>query len=204
MVDEQVRRRGIHEPSVLEAMETVPRHLFVPEINQFEAYEDTPVSISPGQTLSQAYVSARMIALLDLEGDEKVLEIGTGSGYDAALLSRVAKEVYTIEIDQKLGGRAKNILTDLGYGNIKVRIGDGYRGWPEEAPFDAILITTAPERLPRPLMDQLKVGGKMVVAVGKVVQELQVITKNAEGPNEVRKVSLVNLTPMTGEVRKEN
>jgi len=204
MVDVQVRRRGINEPSVLAAMETVPRHLFVPKVNQFEAYHDTPVSISPGQTLSQAYVSARMIALLDLDGDEKVLEIGTGSGYDAALLSRVAKEVYTIEIDGKLGGRARDILTDLGYGNVKVRIGDGYRGWPEEAPFDAILITAAPERLPQPLMDQLKVGGKMVVAVGKVVQELQVITKNAEGPDERRKVILVNLAPMTGEVQKEN
>lgn len=204
MVDEQVRRRGIDEPSVLAAMETVPRHRFVPEVYQLEAYEDTPVSIAPGQTLSQAYVSARMVALLDLDGDEKVLEIGTGSGYDAALLSRVAREVFTIEINRKLGQRAQDVLEDLGYENVHVRIGDGYRGWPEEAPFDAILITTAPERLPQPLMDQLKVGGKMVVAVGRVVQELQVITKNAEGPNDVRKVSLVNLTPMTGEVQQEN
>ena len=203
MVNEQVRKRGIEAPGLLAAMEAVPRHLFVPDIYQVEAYEDTPVSIAPGQTLSQAYVSARMIALLDLDGDERVLEIGTGSGYDAALLSRVAKEVYTIEIDDDLGSQARSILDDLGYDNVKVRIGDGYRGWPEKAPFDAILITTAPERLPEPLVDQLKVGGKMVVAVGRVVQELQVLTKGEDGIG-IRKVSLVNLTPMTGEVQQEN
>ena len=202
MVNDQVRKRGIEEPNVLEAMETVPRHLFVPEIYQLQAYEDTPVSIAPGQTLSQAYLSARMIALLDLDGDEKVLEIGTGSGYDAALLSRMAREVHTIEIDNTLGRRARSTLKELGYGNVEVHIGDGYRGWPEEAPFDAILVTAAPERVPDPLIDQLAIGGKMVLAVGRAVQELQVITKTAEDSYNVRKINLVNLGPMTGEVQQ--
>lgn len=204
MIDEQVRRRGIDEPAVLQAMENVPRHLFVDRTYQPEAYSDSPVTIAPGQTMSQAYVSARMIALLDLEGDEKVLEVGTGSGYDAALLSRLAEEVFTIEIDQDLGSKAEKVLKKLDYKNVTVKIADGYRGWPEEAPFDAILVTTAPEHIPQPLVDQLKVGGKMVIAVGRLFQDLQVVTKTASDEYMVRKVSLVNLTPMQGEVRQKN
>lgn len=204
MIDEQVRRRGIDEPAVLQAMEKVPRHLFVDRTHQPEAYSDSPVAIAPGQTMSQAYVSARMIALLDLGGDEKVLEVGTGSGYDAALLSRLAKEVFTIEIDQDLGSKAEKVLKKLDYKNVTVKIADGYRGWPEEAPFDAILVTTAPEHIPQPLVDQLKVGGKMVIAVGRLFQDLQVVTKTASDEYMVRKVSLVNLTPMQGEVRQKN
>ena len=202
MVDDQVRRRGIEQQDLLQAMESVPRHLFVPEIHQPQAYEDVPVEIAPGKTISQAYLSALMISLLELEGDEKVLEIGTGSGYDAALLSRMVRKVYTIEIDRDLGSRAETTLRDLGYRNVKVRIGDGYRGWPEEAPFDAILVTTAPPRLPGPLIDQLRMGGRMVVPVGSLVQDLQVLTKTADGI-EVRKISLVNLVPMEGEVKRE-
>jgi len=199
MVDHQVRQRGIEQRGLLQAMENVPRHLFVPEVFRPEAYEDSPVEIAPGQTMSQAYVSALMISLLALDGDEKVLEIGTGSGYDAAVLSRMAHRVYTIEIDRDLGRRATQTLGTLGYTNVRVRIGDGYRGWPEEAPFDAILVTAAPPRLPEPLIEQLKIGGKMVVPVGDLVQDLQVITKTADGI-ERRRVSLVNFAPMTGEV----
>ena len=202
MVDDQVRRRGIEQRGLLQAMEAVPRHLFVPEIHQLQAYEDAPVEIAPGKTISQAYLSALMISLLELDGDEKVLEIGTGSGYDAALLSRLARKVYTIEIDRALGNRAQRTLRDLGYRNVEVLIGDGYRGWPEKAPFDAILVTTAPPRLPRPLIDQLAVGGRMVVPVGNLVQDLQVITKTRDGI-ETRKMSLVNLVPMEGEVKRQ-
>lgn len=205
MVDLQVRQRGVQEPEVLDAMEHVPRHLFVPPQLENEAYDDRPLPIAPGQTLSQAYVSARMIALLELGGDERVLEIGTGSGYDAAVLSRLAKEVYTVEIEPGLGESARSKLQSLGYTNVHVRIGDGYRGWPDKAPFDAILVTTAPERIPEPLFDQLAPGGRMVIAVGySLHQDLQVVTKGQDGDREVRRVSLISLTPMTGEVTEGN
>ncbi len=202
MVDDQIRQRGIEQRGLLRAMEAVPRHLFVPEIHQPQAYDDAPVEIAPGKTISQAYLSALMISLLELDGDEKVLEIGTGSGYDAALLSRIVRQVYTIEIDRQLGRRAETTLRDLGYRNVEVLIGDGYRGWPAKAPFDAILVTTAPPRPPQPLIAQLKVGGRMVVPVGDLVQDLQVITKTRDGI-ETRKVSLVNLVPMEGEVERQ-
>ncbi len=144
-----------------------------------------------------------MVSLLDLTGDEKVLEIGTGSGYDAALLSRMADQVYTIEIDETLGHRAATTLRDLGYENVHVRVGDGYHGWPDVAPFDFILLTAAPERIPQPLLDQLKMGGRMVLAVGGLIQNLQLVTKTEEG-HEVRRIDLVNLSPMTGDVQQEN
>jgi protein-L-isoaspartate(D-aspartate) O-methyltransferase len=143
-----------------------------------------------------------MISLLELTGREKVLEVGTGSGYDAAVLSRLAAEVLTIEIDPGLASRAKETLRALGYRNVRVRVGDGYRGWPEEAPFDAIVLTTAPDRIPEPLFDQLKEGGRLVVAVGDFVQDLQVITKTEGGGRRVKKVSLVRLGPMSGEVAR--
>ncbi|MCP4660313.1 MAG: protein-L-isoaspartate(D-aspartate) O-methyltransferase [bacterium] len=202
MVENQVRKRGIEEPAILAAMREVPRHLFLPEEKRSQAYEDVPVVFAPGQTLSQAYLSAQMISLLNLSSGDKVLEIGTGSGYDAAVLSRVAREVYTIEIDESLGEKARRTLTELGYGNVRVKIGDGYRGWSEEAPFDAILITAGAQRIPEPLFEQLKVGGKMVVAVGDFVQDLQVITKTADG-RETRRISPVVLVPMEGEVTKD-
>ncbi len=198
MVDDQVRKRGVTQPDVLSALETVPRHLFVPESSQPLAYRDGPVPFAPGKNLSHAIVSARMIELLELDGDEKVLEIGTGSGYDAALLSRMASEVYTIEIDKALANRARKTLRRLGYSNVEVKIGNGYRGWPEKAPFDAILVTVSTLEAPPPLYEQLRMGGKMVVAVGSLVQEMQVITKTPDG-RVVRPVSLVNLGPMTDE-----
>lgn len=204
MVQDQVLGRGVTAPDVLSAMVEVPRHLFVPENMRRRAYEDKPVTIAPGQTLSQAYVSARMIDLLQLDGDEKVLEIGTGSGYDAALLSRMAREVYTIEIDSDLAAQAQRTLQTLGFDNVEVRVGDGYRGWKEEAPFDAILLTAAPTRVPEPLLEQLAVGGRMVVAVGySLHQDLQVITKTSATERTVRRVNLISLSPMTGEVDRQ-
>ena len=201
MVDDQVRRRGIEQRGLLQAMEAVPRHLFVPEIHQPQAYEDTPVEIAPGKTLSQAYLSALMISLLELHGNEKVLEIGTGSGYQAAVLSRIASKVYSIEIREGLGESARNLLEDLGYDNVEVRIGDGYKGWPEAAPFDGIIVTAAPERIPQPLVDQLRIGGKMVIPVGRFLQELLVITRTEEGI-QTREVTGVRFVPMIGEVEK--
>ena len=160
------------------------------------AYEDGPVEFAPGQTLLQAYLSAKMIRLLSLDGSEKVLEIGTGSGYDAAILSRLAKEVYSIDINDRHVKRARQLLDKLGYANVHVRTGDGYEGWPEKAPFDAILVTAAPESVPDALLKQLAVGGKMVLAVGgDVLQDLLVITMTADGPRQ-RRISPVVIEPM--------
>ena len=204
MVDDQVRKRGIEQSGLLRAMEAVPRHLFVPKVYEGEAYGDDPVEIAPGKTMSEAYVSALMISLLDLRGSEKVLEVGTGSGYDAALLSSMVDgEIYTIEIDEDLGDRARTTLSDLGYRNVKVRIGDGYNGWPENAPFDAILVTTAPPEIPEPLIEQLRVGGRMVIPVGSMLQELKVIQKTDDGIR-TRKIDLVSLVRMTGEAARRD
>ncbi len=203
MVDDQVKRRGVTQDGVLSALETVPRHLFVPLSNQPQAYQDAPVAIAPGKNLSHAYVSARMIEVLELDGDEKVLEIGTGSGYDAALLSRLAREVYTIEIDKTLAARARKTLGNLNFDNVEVKVGDGYRGWPEKAPFDAILVTVSTPKPPPLLYEQLKMGGRMVVAVGSLVQEMQLITKTPDGPM-TQPVSLVNLGPMTGLINQQD
>lgn len=203
MVESQIRGRGITQHQVLSAMEEVPRHLFVPEPSRPQAYEDVPVTIAPGQTLYQAYLSALLISNLGLTGKEKVLEVGTGSGYDAAILSRLAGQVFTIEINPQVGQRARKTLRDLGYRNVEVRIGDGYRGWPEEAPFDAILLTAAPEHIPEPLFEQLKIGGKMVVAVGRMIQDLKVITKTSATERDTRKIRPVVMVPMTGEVDQQ-
>ena len=202
MVDQQIRQRGVMQLEVLHAMETVPRHMFVPEESRGEAYEDHPLAIGWGQTISQPYIVALMTELLDLEGSERVLEIGTGSGYQAAVLSRVAGRVYSIEIIDKLGRQAERTLERLGYDNIEVRIGDGYEGWPKEAPFDAIILTAAPPRIPQPLLDQLVVGGRMVVPVGGYIQDLQLITKTEDGFHK-RTVAPVRFVPMTGEVQND-
>jgi protein-L-isoaspartate(D-aspartate) O-methyltransferase len=199
MVDEQIARRGIEERTVLEAMRRVPRHLFVPPAYEAQAYSDRPLPIGKGQTISQPYTVALMTQLLDLHRGDKVLEIGTGSGYHAAVLSQVAGEVYTIEIVESLGVAARERLRDLGYRNVHVRIGDGYRGWPEAAPFDAIVLTAAPSEIPQPLLDQLKVGGRMVLPEGRgVVQDLLLVTKTAESV-ERQRVAAVRFVPMTGE-----
>jgi len=202
MVELQIRDRGVNQSAVLRAMESVPRHLFVPEEHRDEAYSDAPLPIGWGQTISQPYIVALMTQLLDLGPNDKVLEIGTGSGYHAAVLSRVAGEVYTIEIIDQLGRQARSTLEQLGYQNVHTRVGDGYQGWPSEQPFDAIILTAAPPKIPQPLIDQLKVGGRMVVPVGSYVQDLMLITKTAQGI-EKKTVAPVRFVPMTGEVQRK-
>jgi protein-L-isoaspartate(D-aspartate) O-methyltransferase len=167
MVENQLEKRDISDTNVLNAMGKVPRHEFVDEAIQNEAYEDYPLGIGEGQTISQPYIVALMTQLLELNGDEKVLEIGTGSGYQAAILAEIADEVYTIEIYESLSLQAENLLKQLGYNNINFKIGDGYYGWEEEAPFDAIIVTCAPDHVPPPLLEQLHPGhGRMVIPVG--------------------------------------
>ncbi len=181
MVEEQIERRGVRRHSVVEAMKQVPRHMFMPEAYREDAYADGPQPIGDGQTISQPYIVALMTELLELDGDEKVLEIGTGSGYQAAVLSLLARDVYTIEIRAKLAETARLTLEELGYDNIHYRVGDGYAGWVEEAPFDAIIVTAAPVEVPQTLVDQLKIGARMVVPVGRYFQDLQVITRTEDG-----------------------
>lgn len=201
MVDEQIRQRGIREREVLKAMEQVPRHLFVPESVRPKAYEDAALPIGPGRAIYQPYVVALMTSLLDLKRGAKVLEVGTGTGYHAAVLSRVAREVYSIEIQEMVALQAAKRLEVMGYSNVEVKAGDGYQGWPDKAPFDAILLSAAPPReVPKPLLKQLRVGGKIVAPVGGFVQDLQVITKTANGL-EKRTIIPVRLQPMSGEVQ---
>ena len=195
MVDRQIRDRGVSDPRVLDAMIEVPRHLFVPEAYRDRAYVDSPQPIGEQQTISQPFMVALMTEHLELAGDEKVLEIGTGSGYQAAILAKLAREVYTIEIREELGRRARELLTGMEYDNIHYRIGDGHRGWPEEAPFDAIMVTAAPEEIPQALLDQLKVDGRLVIPVGDYFQNLLVITKREDGV-ETEKVTPVRFVPM--------
>lgn len=201
MIAEQIRARGITDPAVLAAMAAVPRHRFVPEEERRGAYDDQPLPIGLGQTISQPYVVALMSSLLSLGPRARVLEVGTGSGYQAAVLSRLAREVYTIEIVKPLGERARRTLADLGYKNVHVRIGDGYQGWREAAPFDGILVTAAPARVPGPLMDQLKVGGKLVIPVGKTYQDLIVLTRRRDGGFDRESVLPVRFVPMTGQAQ---
>jgi protein-L-isoaspartate(D-aspartate) O-methyltransferase len=198
MVETQIKARGVKEPRVLAAMLKVERHLFVPEDLHPTAYSDQPLPIGEGQTISQPYIVALMTELLGLKGDEKVLEVGTGSGYQAAILAQLAKEVYTIEIIEKLATSAEKLLLDLGYRNIQVKSGDGYLGWPEAALFDAIIVTCAPDHIPKPLMDQLKEGGRMVIPVGELTQELKKIVKRG-GKLETTNVIPVIFVPMTGD-----
>jgi protein-L-isoaspartate(D-aspartate) O-methyltransferase len=178
MVQQQLIRRGIRNPAVLHAMRKVERHRFVPEKLWPQAYEDYPLPIGEGQTISQPYIVAFMTEALDVKPTHKVLEIGTGSGYQAAVLAEICREVYTIEINATLAERAKQILSQLGYTNIQFKVGDGYYGWPEAAPFDAIIVTCSPTDVPKPLAEQLAEGGRMIIPVGEdPLQELVLITK---------------------------
>lgn len=180
MVKTQIEARGIKDERVLEAMRKIERHKFVPQGLERLAYEDDPLPIGEGQTISQPYIVALMTELLKLKGDEKILEIGTGSGYQAAILAELVKEVYTIEILSGLASKAEKLLQEMGYKNIKVKIGDGYLGWPEFAPFDAIIVTCAPEEIPQPLIEQLAEGGRLVIPVGEGYQELKLLMKNQD------------------------
>ncbi len=202
MVESQIKSRGVKDPRVLSAMLKVERHLFVPDDLKDSAYSDQALPIGEGQTISQPYIVALMTELLELKGDEKVLEVGTGSGYQAAILAELAKEVFTIEIVEKLGLSAQKLLAELGYKNIHVKIGDGYQGWPEQAPFDAIIVTCAPDHIPKPLLDQLKDGGRMVIPVGTYSQELKKIVKRGE-KFETTDIIPVIFVPMTGESVKK-
>ncbi|HEV2846676.1 MAG TPA: protein-L-isoaspartate(D-aspartate) O-methyltransferase [Thermoanaerobaculia bacterium] len=203
MVEEQIRTRGVTSPKVLAAMKTVPRHLFVPEGERANAYADRPLPIGADQTISQPYIVALMTSLLDVQPGDRILEVGTGSGYQAAVLSRLARQVYSVEILEHLGNRARRTLSALGYNNVHVRVGDGYQGWPEEAPFDGIIVTAAPPRIPAPLLRQLKVGGKLVIPVGQGYQDLEVLTKRADGGFDRTKVLPVRFVPMTGQAQNE-
>jgi len=196
MVDDQIRRRGIRDPRVLAAMEAVPRHRFVPQESAASAYTDGPLSIGFGQTISQPYIVALMTECLDLDSTDSVLEIGTGSGYQAAVLAEIVDHVYTIEIVEPLGREAEERLSDLGYDNVTVRVGDGYLGWPEHAPFDAVIVTAAPPKIPRALVDQLAEGGRMIVPVGEGYQELILIEKARGGKITKRSVAAVRFVPM--------
>jgi protein-L-isoaspartate(D-aspartate) O-methyltransferase len=183
MVDEDIRARGVTDARVLQAMRTVPREKFVPGEMASRAYEDRALPIGQGQTISQPYIVAHMTETLGVLASHRVLEIGTGSGYQAAILGELAREVYTIEIVQELAERATDTLRALGYANVHVRAGDGYAGWPEEAPFDRIMVTAAPEQIPQPLIDQLAVGGRLVVPVGAQgdAQWITIVEKTERG-----------------------
>ena len=196
MVQTQIAERGVKDTRVLDVLTQTARHKFVPPEMVPYAYNDRPLPIGENQTISQPYIVALMTELLDLSGTEKVLEIGTGSGYQAAVLSPLAAEVYTIEIVKTLALRAREVLTELGINNVHVRWGDGYKGWPDEAPFDRIIVTAAPDEVPPALIDQLRAGGKLVIPVGKYWQELKVITKVSASEIDERSIIPVRFVPM--------
>jgi protein-L-isoaspartate(D-aspartate) O-methyltransferase len=197
MVEGQIRGRGIADKAVLDAMMKVERHRFVPASHWDSAYGDSPLPIGEGQTISQPFIVAYMTEVAKVSPSEKVLEIGTGSGYQAAILGELAKEVYTIEIIPQLADTARATLSELGYKNVFVKTGNGYLGWPEHAPFDAIVVTAAPDEVPQELVDQLAVNGTMVIPVGTFYQQMMVITRTSEGVVERRTIP-VRFVPMIG------
>ncbi len=201
MVEQQVLARGITNPGVIGAMVRVPRERFVPLEQQRSAYDDRPLPIGYRQTISQPYIVAYMTDALRLDPGDRVLEIGTGSGYQAAVLAELAAKVYSIEIVPALAERARDTLTALGYANVDVRLGDGYAGWPDEAPFDAIIVTAAPDHVPQPLIEQLAPGGRMIIPVGQDRQSLTLITRTAEGVTQERMLRVL-FVPMTGEAER--
>ena len=202
MVRVQIEGRGVRDPATLSAMGAVPRHEFVPKRFQHSAYEDYPLPIGLDQTISQPYIVALMTEALMLKPGDRVLEIGTGSGYQAAVLAEIADEVFSIEILCELEERARMDLDRLGYTTVKTKCGDGYQGWPENAPFDAVIVTAAPDHVPRPLVEQLRVGGRLVIPVGSQYQELIRIIRTDEGVERERLIG-VRFVPMTGEAEKK-
>ncbi|MEN8127110.1 MAG: protein-L-isoaspartate(D-aspartate) O-methyltransferase [Planctomycetota bacterium] len=199
MVDVLRRRYGMRDPNVLAAMEAVPRHWFMPSDVQRAAYVDGPQPIGHGQTISQPFIVAFMTGLLELSDESKLLEIGTGSGYQAAVLSEFTPHVYTIEIVEPLGKRAIEVFQQRGYDTIRAKIGDGYKGWPQHAPFDAVIVTCAPDHIPKPLVEQLKPGGVIVIPVGSQwgVQDLMLVTKKPDGTLERASKMPVRFVPLT-------
>jgi len=198
MVSRQIEARGIADKRVLEAMRRVPRHMFVPDGLREQAYDDEPLPIGQGQTISQPYIVALMTELARPQPGDRALEVGTGSGYQAAVLASLISHVYTVELEQTLSRHAAQVLQDLDFDNVTVRTGDGYLGWPEVAPFDIILVTAAPDHVPQPLIDQLRPGGRMVVPVGGAysTQELQLIEKTLAGEIRTTNVSAVRFVPL--------
>jgi protein-L-isoaspartate(D-aspartate) O-methyltransferase len=197
MVEDQIERRGVRDPRVLAAMRSVPRERFVPEAERARAYEDRPLAIGSGQTISQPYIVAAMTEAAGVGPGDRVLEVGTGSGYQAAILAAIGVEVRSLEIIPELAERARRDLVAAGYPGVVVRTGDGWAGWPEEAPYDAILVTAAPAEVPAALVEQLKVGGRMVIPLGTGTQELVRITRTARG-DERETLMMVRFVPMTG------
>jgi protein-L-isoaspartate(D-aspartate) O-methyltransferase len=211
MVERQIAyphdsRPSVRDSAVLAAMREVPRHLFVPPVSRAAAYDDHPLSLGHGQTISQPYIVAFMTELLAPRAEHRVLEVGTGSGYQAAVLSRIVKEVYTIEIVEALARGAQETLRELGYDNVQLRAGDGYAGWPEAAPFDSIIVTAAPDHIPRPLVEQLKNGGRMVIPVGQAgwIQQLQLLEKDEQGRVQISDVMPVGFVPLTRGVTRDS
>lgn len=198
MVREQIASRDVRDPKVLAALGKVPRHLFVQAGERHFAYRDTPLPIGHGQTISQPYIVALMTELVRPDASDRVLEVGTGSGYQAAVLAEIVKHVYTIELEADLARSAERLLSSLEYKNVTVRAGDGYAGWPEEAPFDIIVVTAAPDHIPQPLLDQLKPGGRMIIPVGLkfATQQLRLIEKDAEGKLQTKNITPVRFVPL--------
>jgi protein-L-isoaspartate(D-aspartate) O-methyltransferase len=202
MVSRQIEARGVRDARVLDAMRQVPRHRFVPESQRGRAYEDRPLSIGHQQTISQPYIVALMTELAGVKPGDSVLEVGTGSGYQAAVLAEMGVRVFSIEIVEPLAKQATTLLSALGYGKlVEVRHGDGYAGWPEHAPFDAVIVTAAPPKIPAPLKQQLKVGGRLVIPVGKHYQNLLQVTRTKDGFRE-ESVIPVRFVPMTGKAQR--
>jgi len=197
MVRDQIEARGVKNPEVLAAMRAVPREFFVPDSVRLRAYEDHALPIGFGQTISQPYIVGLMTELLDPKKNHRALEIGTGSGYQAAILSRLVGELYSIEIVPELARSAAETLSRLGFRNVTVRVGDGYRGWPEKAPFDRIILTAAPPEMPQVLLDELRPAGILVAPVGVGIQNLVVVQKSADGKAATRSVLAVRFVPMT-------
>jgi protein-L-isoaspartate(D-aspartate) O-methyltransferase len=202
MVDEQIIPHGIKDPAVLAAMRRVPRHRFVPAMYSAFAYMDGPLPIGQGQSISQPSLVAMMTEALALKKTDKVLEVGTGSGYQAAILAELADKVLTVEILEPLARQAERTLTELGYNNVRVRVGDGYQGWAEEAPFDAIIVTAAPDHVPQPLLNQLSIGGRLILPVGRFFQALELYRRTAEG-YERKTLTLVRFVPLVRQGEEE-
>ncbi|MGM1056777.1 MAG: protein-L-isoaspartate(D-aspartate) O-methyltransferase [Bacteroidota bacterium] len=202
MIENQLIRRGIKDPDVLQAMREIDRELFIPEEMRDKAYYDGPLPIGKGQTISQPYIVAYMAQELKLKPDDIVLEIGTGCGYNAAVMSKLVSHVYSIEVIEWLAEYAKENLETAGIENISTRWGDGYKGWPEEAPFDAIILTAAPAAIPEPLKEQLKIGGRLLAPVGVTRQSLNLLTRTGQDTFIEKELILVSFVPMTGRAQQ--